>query len=179
MLEVGAMPNVPIEVDRESGRWYTDGLPMLYVPAHFFLNNHQAVEAAIGPEKYAQILYDAGYHSAWTWCEHEAKVHGLSGEELFTHYLTRLSERGWAQFTVESFSLDKGEASISFKNSVFSREPMKESTDYMFTGWFAGAMAFILSTRGSPFEPRSRQTEGEIHGANRAGRFQVESIYPD
>ena len=38
-----------------SGR--TDGLPMLYVPRHFFTNNHLAVEAALGRDRYAEILY--------------------------------------------------------------------------------------------------------------------------
>ncbi len=42
-------PQVPIEVDETTGVWRTDGLPMLYVPRHFFMNNHLAVEQALGP----------------------------------------------------------------------------------------------------------------------------------
>ena len=36
-------PEMPILVDDETGVWSTDGLPMLYVPRHFFINNHVAV----------------------------------------------------------------------------------------------------------------------------------------
>ncbi len=35
-------PELPIEVDVETGVWTTDALPMLYVPRHFFINNHSA-----------------------------------------------------------------------------------------------------------------------------------------
>ena len=61
-----ASPQVPIDVDPESGVWRTDGLPMLYVPRHFFINNHLAVEAALGWKVYAELLYEAGYRSAYS-----------------------------------------------------------------------------------------------------------------
>ena len=40
-------PSLPIDVDEHTGVWRTDGLPMLYVPRHFFTNNHVAIEAAL------------------------------------------------------------------------------------------------------------------------------------
>ena len=40
-------PDLPIEVDDDTGVWTTNNLPMLYVPRHFFLNNHMMVEGAI------------------------------------------------------------------------------------------------------------------------------------
>jgi len=49
-------PTVPIDVDEESGIWRTDGLPMVYLPRHFLVNNHLAVEAALGREAYRDIL---------------------------------------------------------------------------------------------------------------------------
>ncbi|MGF4001748.1 DUF5943 domain-containing protein, partial [Staphylococcus aureus] len=33
-------PQLPINVDPDTGVWTTDALPMLYVPRHFFTNNH-------------------------------------------------------------------------------------------------------------------------------------------
>ncbi len=60
-----AVPEVPIEVDPETGVWTTDGLPMVYVPRHFLVDNHRAVEAALGVEAYAKLLYDAAYDSAY------------------------------------------------------------------------------------------------------------------
>ena len=41
-------PQVPIDVDEKTGVWTTDALPMLYVPRHFLVNNHEAVEQALG-----------------------------------------------------------------------------------------------------------------------------------
>lgn len=58
-------PQLPIEVDSETGAWTTDALPMLYVPRHFFVNNHMGIEEVLGADAYAEILYKAGYKSAW------------------------------------------------------------------------------------------------------------------
>ena len=52
---------------------------MLYVPRHFFVNNHIGIEEVLGADAYAEILYKAGYKSAWHWCEKEAECHGLEG----------------------------------------------------------------------------------------------------
>ena len=93
-------PQLPIDVDPNTGVWTTDALPMLYVPRHFFTNNHTAVEEALGRDTYAEILYKAGYKSAYFWCDKEAKQHGIAGMAVFEHYLKRLSQRGWGIFTI-------------------------------------------------------------------------------
>ena len=72
-------PQVPIDVDEKTGVWTTDALPMLYVPRHFLVNNHEAVEQALGREAYAAILYAAGHKSAYYWCDREARQHGIRG----------------------------------------------------------------------------------------------------
>src|SRR3954462_15073022 len=95
-------PQLPIDVDANTGVWTTDTLPMIYVPRHFFVNNHTAVEEALGRDAYAGILYEAGYKSAWQWCEKEAATHGIKGLDVFRHYMQRLSQRGWGRFTVEA-----------------------------------------------------------------------------
>ena len=95
-------PQVPIAVDEATGEWTVDGVPMILVPRHFFLNNHHAVESALGVDSYSKILFAAGHKSAYVWCEKEAKTHGLKGVEVFHHYMKRLSQRGWGQFTVEA-----------------------------------------------------------------------------
>ena len=48
-------PEVDIDVDPETGIWRTDGLPMLYLPRHFMVNNHVAVEEALGLEAYRAL----------------------------------------------------------------------------------------------------------------------------
>ena len=112
-------PQIPIEVDEATGVWTTDGLPMVYVPRHFFVNNHMAIEAALGREQYAKLLYDAGYKSAYFWCASEAKTHGLAGLPVFEHYLKRLSQRGWGQFGFQTVDARSGAAEIRLENSLF------------------------------------------------------------
>ena len=80
-------PEVPIDVNASTGVWETDGLPMLYVPRHFFINNHVELEQALGRDKYAGLLFNSGFQSAYSWCEHESTRHGLTGMEVFHHYM--------------------------------------------------------------------------------------------
>src|SRR5262245_14763141 len=93
-------PEVPIQVDPLTGIWRTDGLPMIYLPRHFYVNHHEAYAQVLGREAHAKILYEAGYKSAWQWCEKEAAKHSLRGTATFRHYMKRLSQRGWGRFTI-------------------------------------------------------------------------------
>src|SRR3546814_2778444 len=94
-------PSVPINVDEETGIWTTDNLPMLYVPRHFFVNNHTAVEAALGREKYQEILYPAGHKSAYFWCDKESGQHGLKRSEEHTSELQSLMRISYAVFCLK------------------------------------------------------------------------------
>lgn len=188
-------PQVPIEVNEATGVWTTDGLPMLYVPRHFFVNNHTAIEEALGREKYATLLYDAGYKSAYFWCASEAKTHGLSGLPVFEHYLKRLSQRGWGQFRFQTADAKTGAAEIRLENSLFVlaqaahgaggpasaahaassaggpatasvalRQAAPAGTPagtrcYMFAGWFAGAMDWVLDTSGVGVKTHSAELQ--------------------
>ena len=91
-------PQIPIEVDEETGVWSTNGLPMLFMPRHFFINNHLASEKALGRDNYAAQMFAATFRSAWDWCEHEASSTGIKDIATFHHYLRRISQRGWGQF---------------------------------------------------------------------------------
>ena len=105
-------PQLPISVDETTGIWTTDGLPMIYVPRHFFVNNHVEAEAAIGRETYAASLYKAGYRSAYFWCEQESRTHGLQGLAVYEHYLKRLSQRVWGLFSFDEVDAATGHARI-------------------------------------------------------------------
>jgi Domain of unknown function (DUF5943) len=145
------MPQLPIEVDAETGVWTTDNLPMIYVPRHFFVNNHMEVEAALGIEVYAASLFKAGYKSAWYWCDKEAATHKISGIEVFEHYLKRLSQRGWGLFSIDSIDVETGEASIGLNHSVFVYQYGKDTgraVCYMFAGWFPGALNWVRQSQG-------------------------------
>ena len=168
-------PEVPIEVDSETGVWTTDSLPMLYVPRHFFINNHRAVEEALGVERYAAILYDGGYQSAWHWCAKESALHGIEGEAVFAHYMKRLSQRGWGLFAIEHIDVDAGTAEVSLRHSAFVLECGKagRKVDYMYTGWFAGAMDQILAARGRSIRTISEQIRSAAEEGCDSGLFRV------
>ena len=161
-------PQVPIEVDDASGVWSVDGMPMILVPRHFLVDNQLAMEAALGAAKYAELVYEAGHRSAYTWCEQEARTHGLKDVEVFHHYLKRLSQRGWGQFTVESVEPANGRARVCVANSVFvlahAGAPRRACT--MFRGWFAGALEFVGAQLGNRValacEERQCAAEGRL-----------------
>ena len=174
-------PQLPIDVDSETGVWTTDALPMLYVPRHFFINNHVAVEEALGAEKYAEILYHAGYKSAWHWCEKEAECHDLEGEAVFEHYMTRLSQRGWGKFITEEIDLDAGTVRVRLEHSAFVYQLGKvgRKVEYMFTGWFAGAMDQILAARGSRLRTVAEQTQSAAEEGCEVGYFITKPLSSD
>ena len=159
-------PQVPIEVDEATGGWSVDGVPMILVPRHFFVNNHVAVEAALGADKYADILFAAGHKSAYVWCEMEAKTHGLKGIEVFHHYMKRLSQRGWAQFTVESVEPASGRARVVVRNSVFvtGNTGDQHKTCYMFRGWFPGALEFVAASAGKKLKLTATEIQCAAEG---------------
>ncbi|MEJ2680802.1 MAG: DUF5943 domain-containing protein [Gammaproteobacteria bacterium] len=171
-------PEMPIEVDSETGVWTTDALPMLYVPRHFFVNNHCAIEDEIGPERYADILYKAGYKSAWYWCEKEAELHGLQGPDVFEHYMRRLSQRGWGLFTIEQLDIEAGTARIRLDHSAFVYQygKVNRKVDYMFTGWFAGAMDQIAEALGFDVKTQAVQTQSAAEEGVEYGLFEVTPV---
>jgi hypothetical protein len=140
-------PQVPIDVDPDTGIWRTDGLAMIYLPRHFLVNNHVAVEEALGRDAYRTILRAATHKSALHWCRAESKNHGLSREATFRHYFKRLSQRGWGQFSVDRL-VESGErgGAISLHNSVFALEQRGRGQTplcYMFEGFITGAFTFL------------------------------------
>ncbi len=171
-------PQMPISVDAETGVWTTDALPMLYVPRHFFINNHQAIEDELGAEKYAELLYKAGYKSAWHWCQEESQQHNLKGELVFEHYMTRLSQRGWGIFVTEFLDLKAGMARIRLTHSAFVYHygQVNRKVDYMFTGWFAGAMDQIAESMGYEVKTVAIQTQCEAEEGCSAGVFDVRPL---
>ena len=171
-------PEMPIEVDSETGVWTTDALPMLYVPRHFFVNNHMGIEAEIGAEKYADILYKAGYKSAFYWGEKEGEAHGINGEALFEHYMKRLSQRGWGFFITEALDLKQGTAKVRLENSAFVYQygQVNRKVDYMFTGWFAGAMDQIAASLGYTVKTQAEQTQCAAEDGCDVGYFEVSPL---
>lgn len=161
-----AKPQVPIEVDPETGIWTTDGLAMLYVPRHFFVNNHLAVEAALGCETYAGSLYGAGYKSAYAWCEAEARTHDLAGMTVFHHYMKRLSQRGWGLFDGTAIDPANGSGRVRLEHSCFVEHQGCEAGRklcYMCAGWFPGALDWVGRDLGWALTAEEVSCAGEGH----------------
>ncbi|QMV14638.1 DUF5943 domain-containing protein [Vibrio spartinae] len=171
-------PEMPILVDDETGVWTTDALPMLYVPRHFFVNNHMAIEEEMGAERYAQILYKAGYKSAYYWCEKEAQAHGIEGDAVFEHYMNRLSQRGWGIFTIEHLNIAEGSARVRLDNSAFVYQygKVNRKVDYMFTGWFAGAIDQIAQSLGYTVQTQAEQVQSAAEDGCDYGIFDVSPV---
>lgn len=153
-------PQVPIDVDPETGIWRTDGLPMIYLPRHFLVNIQKSVEDAIGPEAYREILYASSDLSALQWCRAEAKTHGLSAIDTFRHYLRRLSQRGYGQMEITALDAATGTGAVTVRHSAFALGYGPEtgrSVCYTFEGSFAGGMRYVLETEGRAGTPRCRE----------------------
>jgi predicted hydrocarbon binding protein len=153
-------PQVDIEVDDATGRWSVDALPMILVPQHFFLNNHYAVEAVLGPEKLEEVLRPAGHRSAYFWCEKEAAHHGLSGVEVFRHYMRRITQRGWGQFDIVKLDPEAGLAQVRLRHSAMVDEARRTSgrkVCYMFAAWLEGSLEYVAASAGRTQQLKARE----------------------
>ena len=95
------------------------------------------------------------------------RTHGLKDAEVFRHYMKRLSQRGWGQFTVESLEPATGRSRISVTNSAFvlAHKGAPRRTCYMFRGWFAGALEFVGTVLGQRVELTSEEIQCAAEGA--------------
>jgi hypothetical protein len=169
-------PQVDIEVDDVTGRWSVDALPMILVPQHFFLNNHYAVEAVLGPEKLEKVLQPAGHRSAWFWCEKEAAHHGISGVEVFRHYMRRITQRGWGQFDILKLEPETGIARVRLRNSAMVDEAHRMSgrrVCYMFSAWLEGSLEYVAASAGHKQRLKGREVYCAAEGAHDHCLFEV------
>ncbi len=161
-------PEVEIAVDDETGRWFVDGLPMILVPQHFFLNNHHVIEDELGPERMAEILRPAGYRSAYYWCEKEAARHCIAGVDVFHHYMRRITQRGWGQFDVLDVDVDAGAAHVRVRNSAMvdpGGRARGRKLCYMFAAWLEGSLEFVAAGANRPCKLVAREVYCAAEGA--------------
>ena len=155
-----AQPQVPIDVDPETGIWRTDGLPMIYLPRHFLVNIQKGIEAAFGIDAWRKVLHGASDLSALQWCRAEAATHGLSPVETFRHYLRRLSQRGYGLLDIATLDEEGGTATVIVRNSAFALGYGPQAgrpVCSMFEGSFAGGMRYVLEKAGRAGEPVCRE----------------------
>ncbi|MDP6342247.1 MAG: DUF5943 domain-containing protein [Alphaproteobacteria bacterium] len=168
-MSTGNPPRVPIEVDPETGVWTTDGLPMLYMPRHFFINNHLAMEQALGRPALAELLYESGHRSAYYWCQQEAATHGLGGIAVFHHYLRRMSQRGWGQFDGGGIDPDLTGGEVLARHSCFVEQQDGAGGGrlcYMFAGVFPGALDWVAEDLGRGDRFRAEESHCAAEGGD-------------
>jgi len=175
-----AGPKVPIDVDPETGIWLTDGLPMVYVPRHFLVNNHMQMEAALGRDALRAELQQSGDRSALFWCQAESRRHGLRAEETVRHYLTRLSQRGWGRFDIVSLDPEAGTAEVTLDHSIFVLQAGRSEHPvcYMFEGFISGAFRHILAERGRRAVPCCDEVDCAAVGNHVQCRFTLRCTPP-
>lgn len=169
-------PKVPIRVDPETGIWTTDGLPMIYLPRHFYVNHHDAYAKALGREAHEKLLYSAGYKSAWQWCESEAVKHSLRGVAVFHHYMERISQRGWGQFTVETLDSTTGEGRVRLDHSIYvchHGAMAGQRLCYAFAGWFPGALEWAARDIGTDWQLIASEVQCAGDGAHDHCAFEI------
>lgn len=167
-------PEVPISIDPATGIWTTDGVPMIYLPRHFFVNYYSAMENALGREKHNALLYAASHRSAYEWSILEAKTHNLRDVAVFHHYLKRLSQRGWGQFTIDAVDLNGPSAQVRVDNSAFALQLGRtgRSECAMFSGSFAGCLEWATLDAGSQVKAIAEETQCVSQGHDHC-RFSV------
>ena len=168
-----AAPQIAIDVDPDTGVWRTDGLEMLYMPRHFFLNLLAEVEGAQGRDDFARRLYDSGHRSAYQWCAHQAGVTGLAGLAVFHHYLTRLSQRGWGRFDGAGIDATGGEVRVRQSCFVLGAEggpPGRRC--HLFAGWFPGALQWVADAEDRAVRYSGREVACAAEGHD-ACRFRI------
>lgn len=162
-----AKPEIEIDVDPSTGRWFVDEMPMILVPQHFYNNNHFAIEGAIGAEAFDAALAPAGYRSAYVWCRKQADVYGLVGVDVFDHYMKRLSQRGWGRFSVLAIDPQAGTATIRVDHSSFVTSETRgagRKLCFMFAPWLVGAFEFLCEQQGFPKKLVAREVQCAAEG---------------
>lgn len=161
-----ANPEVPINVDTATGIWSTDGLAMIYMPRHFFVNYYTAMDQALGREKHTALLYVSSHKSAHEWATAEAKTHGLRDVAVFRHYLSRLSQRGWGRCSIEAVDVQVPAARVRVEHSAFALQlgHTGRCECAMFSGSLAGCLEWAAADAGTPANVIAEETQCASQG---------------
>ena len=159
---------VPVKIDPQTGVWSVDGQPMILIPRHFWVFLQMEMEEAIGVEAARDILFEAARKAARVWCERESRTHGISGLDVFRHYLKKIGQRGLGRFTIEEIDLAAGTGRIRLEQSVYVAEygpDTGRNVCYMFTGAFVGGLGFAVQAAGGPAGLKAEEVQCGAAGA--------------
>jgi len=83
----------------------------------------------------------------------QAAHYGLSGIAVLEHYLARISQRGWGQFSLGHHDLMAGTARVELRHSAFvlTREPADHARHCaVFESWIAAGLEVCCEQQGMP-----------------------------
>ena len=89
--------------------------------------------------------------------------------------MKRLSQRGWGLFTTEHLDIEAGTARVRLDHSAFVYQlgKVNRKVDYMYTGWFAGAIDQIAKAQGFDVQTVAVQTQSAAEDGCDFGLFEV------
>lgn len=160
---------VPVQVDPATGVWSVDGEPVVLVPRHFLVFIQMETEKRFGVEEAKAVLYETTTKAARLWCEREARTHGLSGADVFRHYMKRISQRGLGRITIEAIDPAAGRAEVRIENSVYVAEygrSVGRNVCYTFASSMVGGMEYIAHAAGDPRKFRAEEVQCAANGAD-------------
>ena len=159
---------VPIDVDPKTGIWSVDGLPMILIPRHYWAQIMQEVEAKLGLEETSQLYFSGTYKAAYFWCEQEASTHNLSGVDVFSHYMKRMSQRGHGRITIEQIEPLAGTALLHIENSAVALaygSDFGRNVCHFFNGAFCGGLEFVAAQAGRSMKLESSELQCQANGS--------------
>ena len=145
---------VPVEFEPQTGRWTSDGHPMILIPRRFFVFIQMEAERRFGIEPTRALYEDATRLAANVWCRNTMERYGLDGTQVFRLYLERVSNRGMGLFSLRHLDEAAGTARIDLRNSIMVAEygpTANRCVCYSFASAFAGAMEVIHERAGRVF----------------------------
>ena len=155
-------PQLPLDVDPATGVWCADGSPVILIPRHFLMGTYKAFEEALGAEGFARVIDKAGRAAARRWCLQQAELYGLGGIAVLEHYLARISQRGWGQFSLVAHDLMAGTARVDLRHSAFvlTREPADDVRQCaVFESWIAAGLEVSCEQLGIPKKLLAREVQ--------------------
>ena len=133
---------------------------MILIPRHYWAQMMQEVEDKLGLEEAGQIYFSGTYKAAYFWCEKEADTHGLSGVDVFTHYMNRMSQRGHGRITVDQIEPSAGSALLHIENSSIALAygpGAGRNVCHFFNGAFCGGMEYVTTHAGQSMKVTSTE----------------------
>lgn len=155
-------PQLPLDVDPVTGVWRADGSPVILIPRHFLMGTYKAFEEALGAEGYSRVIEQAGRAAARSWCVQQAEHYGLEGIAVLEHYLARISQRGWGQFSLVEHDLMACTAVVELRHSAFvlTREPAEHARQCaVFESWIAAGLEVCCEHSGMPKKLLAREVQ--------------------